>query len=63
METLKSIIEDIIGTYTPVEYLSGEELITAPGMAGVDWPWVISALLFVLCIYSLFRLLGVFFKK
>ena len=36
--------------------------VVASGAAGVDWAWIAGVALFAIVLYSLFRLLGVFFK-
>lgn len=72
---MKSMIVDLFGRYTPVTYqqfysvttaegtvIQGYDDVVAAGLAGVDWPWVMGVLLFAIVLYSLFRLLGVFFK-
>lgn len=69
------MIIDLFGSYQPVtytEYISyttadGATMwdsyeVVASGLAGVDWPWVAGVFLFAIVLYSLFRLLGVFFK-
>lgn len=70
MDNFKSFLLSMFGSYEPVSYtvfetvLVGEEVYTdsyeviASGLAGVDWPWVIGALCFVICLYSFFRILG-----
>jgi len=72
---MKDIIIDLFGSYTPVmtqqavavidpelgtyiEYVD----VVASGVAGVDWPWVIGAIAFLLCLYCFFRILGMIFK-
>ena len=72
---MKSMITDLFGRYTPVTYtdyifvtaadgtvMSEEIERVASGLAGVDWPWLMGVLLFAIVLYSLFRILGVFFK-
>lgn len=71
---MKDLIIQLFGTYTPVTYttyvqtevegtLSTEMVeVVANGLAGVDWPWIMGAFLFAIVLYSLFRILGVFFK-
>lgn len=69
---MKNLIIELFGEYTPVSYMenvydaAGEivntQEVVASGVAGVDWPWLVGVLLFALVLYSLFRLLGVFFK-
>lgn len=72
MNTFLNIINSIIGTYTPVTYEVTTELsdgtlssydAVASGMAGVDWPWVISAAIYALFIYCIFRLIGGIFRR
>ena len=65
---MKDIVVQMFGTYTPVQTqttLADGTVISevAQGMAGVDWPWVIGALAFLLCLYSFFRILGMIFKR
>lgn len=72
---MKDLIIRIFGVYEPVESLvpvvttTAEGLtdveyyaVVASGAAGVDWAWVMGVLLFAIVLYSLFRILGVFFK-
>lgn len=32
------------------------------GAAGVDWAWIAGALAFLICLWSIFRLIGVFLR-
>ena len=64
---MRAIIESILGVYTAVEteiYIDATTTYSrvADGIAGVDWPWVIGAVAFLLCLYSFFRLLGVLLR-
>lgn len=71
---MKDLIISIFGSYEPVMTfetityevegaLSTDTIeVVASGMAGVDWPWIMGVFLFALVLYSLFRILGVFFK-
>jgi len=69
---MKNLIIELFGAYTPVTYMenvydaAGEVVnmqeVVASGVAGVDWPWVMGVILFAIVLYSLFRILGVFFK-
>lgn len=62
------ILENIIGrSYTPVTYEAYRLLqdgsyepydIIPSGLAGVDVPWLISAVLYILLIYCTVRLIG-----
>lgn len=71
---MKDLIISIFGAYEPVmtqmpvtseiEGALSTELVdvVASGAAGLDWPWIMGVLLFAIVLWSLFRLLGVFFK-
>lgn len=62
------LLESIFGTYSPIMtdvYNDVGEVIgevVASGMAGVDWPYLSGVLIFCIALYSLFRIVGVFFK-
>lgn len=56
---LKDLIISIFGTYEPVCVVNaaGEtEFLT--GMAGVDWPYVLGALAFIVSVYCVLRIIG-----
>lgn len=55
MEGFIQFLQNLLGTYTPVVNSEG---IIPPGMAGVDWPYVIRAVIFMIVIWSMFRILG-----
>lgn len=72
---MRSMIVDLFGSYQPVTYseyfyytaadgtvMQDVNEVVASGLAGVDWPWIAGVFLFAIVLYSLFRLLGVFFK-
>lgn len=71
---MKDLIIGIFGTYEPVMTQVVEPVtidgvttydivnVVASGAAGVDWAWIAGVLLFALVLYSMFRILGVFFK-
>lgn len=71
---MKSLITQLFGTYSPVETMeivpcvidgvsqSTVIEVVASGAAGVDWPWVMGVLLFAICLWSMFRIIGSFFK-
>lgn len=68
---MKSLITQLFGVYTPVctqeiisftvDEVTHSEVIdvVASGAAGVDWTWVMGVLLFAICLWSFFRLLGI----
>lgn len=71
---MKEIITALFGEYVPVmtdmpitEVVNGVEVtnvysVVASGAAGLDWSWIAGVALFAIVLWSLFRLLGVFFK-
>ena len=71
---MKDLIISIFGEYQPVmsqaiaettiDGVSTYEIVdvVATGAAGVDWAWMMGVALFALVLYSLFRILGVFFR-
>lgn len=61
--TLKQLIIDLFGSYTPITYQiedsSGNLLEVIPsGSAGVDWTWIAGVLLFALTFYCIMRIVG-----
>ena len=57
-ENLERFFRILLGEYNPVTYtLNGEEIIPA-GLAGVDWPYLVRAFVFILAVYCVFRLVG-----
>lgn len=71
VDTMIQLIEALFGVYTPVtyidyEYMSGayqEVEKVASGVAGLDWPWIAGVLLFCICLYSFFRIIGSFIRR
>ena len=71
---MKDLIIGIFGAYEPVmsqavapstvDGVTTYDVIdvVASGAAGVDWAWIMGVLLFALVLYSMFRILGVFFR-
>lgn len=72
---MKSLIVQLFGSYTPVmtqelvPYTAADGTVAyqlvdvvASGAAGLDWPWIMGVLLFAIVLYSMFRILGVFFR-
>ena len=67
MSTILAWVQSILGTYNPVTYevttyVGDQEIvneIVAEGLAGVDWQYIVTALLLLVTVYSVFRMLGV----
>ena len=74
---MKDLIASIFGTYTPVTYqyewsqwdVATEQYLTmratkvADGMAGVDWPYVLGVLIFIVSLYCVLRIIGVVINR
>ena len=62
IDTLKYVITQIIGTYTPITYTTyigeNEVSVIPDGLAGVDFGFVISGLMLIVCIYGIIRIIG-----
>lgn len=60
-------INSILGEYEAISfvYQVGEDTadIIPSGMAGVDWPYMIGAIAFLIMLYSIFRIIGIFIDK
>lgn len=64
---LPDFLQSFFGPYTPktytvIEYLSDGTTVTSqqyvPGVAGMDFEWLASAVLFILVIFCVFKLIG-----
>lgn len=58
MQTLKTFLDTLLGVYTPITYMVGNDNVIPAGLAGVDFPYVFRALIFAIVLYSIFRILG-----
>ncbi len=67
---MKDLILTLFGAYEPVMTVESHVVadvvetveIVAPGVAGVDWPWLAGVALFAVVLYSFFRLVGVLLR-
>ena len=72
---MKTLIVSLFGTYTPVTtealysytvegatYVDSYNVV-ASGAAGLDWPWIMGVLLFAICLWSFFRLVGLLLSR
>lgn len=66
-DTIRAVLEALFGEYQPrtqtvTHYLEDGFSVTydeyVPGLAGMDWTWIASVLVFGLMLFCLFRLLG-----
>lgn len=55
---MRDIITQILGNYN-LQYDNGH---LVGGFAGLDWPWLIGAVCFCICLWSMFVLLSVLIK-
>lgn len=64
---MRDLIVALFGTYTPPTYTESlgevtKEVIPS-GAAGVDWPYVLGVLAFLLVLYSILRIFGAVISK
>lgn len=69
---MKALIASIFGTYTPVtyvhefaqwdtvteQYIVLREDVIPSGLSGVDWPFVLGVLIFIVSLYCVLRIIG-----
>lgn len=56
---MKDVIISLFGTYEPVSVTNAlGEVEYLTGMAGVDWPYVLGALAFIVSVYCVLRIIG-----
>lgn len=61
---MREFLESVLGTYTPVSYTDSYGVTIIPdGLSGIDWTYVLTALLFIVVVYSVFRILGSFLSR
>lgn len=58
MLVFRQFLSDLLGTYNPPMYIYQQESIIPDGFAGVDWVYLIRAVVFVVVLWSVLRLLG-----
>ena len=64
MNTLKEIFNIFVGEYVPITYTDSNNIsVVADGLAGIDWAWVMSSILLIIGIYSIFRIIGIVISK
>lgn len=57
---MTTIVSDLFGVYTPLMDATG---VPVAGLAGVDWPWITGAVLFIVTLTCVFKIIGVVVKK
>lgn len=64
---MRDLIESLFGTYIPPTYTEtvGEltQEVIPSGAAGVDWPYVLGVLAFLLVLYCILRIFGAVISK
>ena len=60
MNDFIDFLNDLFGNYTPVVDSNG---VIPAGMAGVDFPYVFRAVLFVVVVYCVFKVIGAIICK
>ena len=54
MSYLKTVVEDLIGSYTPIV----QQLSDGSEVVQYDISWIVSAVILVICLWSIFRIIG-----
>lgn len=58
MNGFVEFLSGLLGPYIPITYnLEGNSVIPS-GLAGVDWPYIIRAVVFIVVLWSILRILG-----
>lgn len=57
-DTIDTIIQAYLGTYTPNTYTIGTDTVIASGLAGVDWVYLGKLALLLVVLYSIWRIIG-----
>lgn len=58
METFADFLNTVLGDYVPSTITIAGEKIALNGMAGVDWPYIVRALVLIVVIYCLLKMVG-----
>lgn len=58
MSAFKSFLDSVLGSYSPVTYDVGSDVLIPDGFAGVDWPYLVRAAALLLVIWCVLRLIG-----
>lgn len=57
--TLKTFLDSILGNYTPISVEDAQgTVVYLSGFAGVDWPYLIRACVFLLVMFCTYKILG-----
>ena len=57
--TIKDFLDSILGTYIPmVATLPDGSIVPLGGVAGVDYPYLIRAAVFLLTMYAVYKIIG-----
>ena len=57
--TIQAFLDNILGTYTPMVYTDqGGSVTVLNSFAGVDWPYIVRATVFLITIFAVYRIIG-----
>ena len=57
--TIKDFLDAILGTYIPmVTTLPDGSVVPLDGFAGVDYPYIVRACVFLITIYAVYKIIG-----
>lgn len=63
MSALRSFFENLLGVYTPVTVDVDGVTVPLSGVAGVDWPYILTGICFIVVVYCTLRLLASFISR
>lgn len=65
---MRALLENLFGVYTPISFdvVNSDGSISSVipnGFSGVDWVYVLGVVIFIVCLSSLFKILGGLLKR
>lgn len=61
MSEIRSFLQSILGTYTPVVDQSTGEIL--PDFAGIDWEYIMSGILLLISVWCVYKVIGAVISK
>lgn len=58
MSAFTQFLDSVLGSYSPITYDAGSDVLIPDGFAGVDWPYLIRAAAFLLVVWCVLRIVG-----
>lgn len=55
---MRTFLESILGNYTPRTVVVDGVTVALQGVASLDWSYIFTALIFTICVFCIFKILG-----